>query len=811
MRHTLLLTTTLLWAVTSSFAQVITLPEPVQTYHLDGNLHEAAGQYDGAGRGITYDSDNRGNPLSAAHLNGGNSRICLKPMTVNDNNSFTFSCLVNPLSNRQWSTFLFIGNSSANGVGMMIKKGNTQTLGDNPVMFAGYQWEVTDTSIHIPTNQWQHFVLVKNLTQYTMYLNGQQIFRVNGVINGVTDSLRLGNDQQSYNRNLTSLSALLDEVKVYDQALSPTQIQQLFASDTIQADYHTLGAIHGRVFMDLNRDCAFQQGEPALSGNHIVLNPGNHVYPIAPNGRFTAYLNTGQTYTASLLNTAFVRVDSVCTDSVRLVHTGDSVSLNYAVRGEVCAKLNVSLSASRRRRCFGNHTSVLVSNEGLGVSLPSRLKLTYPDGIFMTTSGTTTFTNPSPGIFITDVPAIGVGHSFTITVLDSVACRDSLRNQVLCQKATLVETTHCSTPSPTWDGAVLVAYTNCVIGGSRTFTVRNNGSNMADSTDYRFYANDGLVSRGKLKLAAGDSILFTISDLQSTWLLEVDQTHGSDSPVASVISGPCFVPTPGNPLRVMAALPDSGIYYAEECLVVLDSYDPNDKEVTPKGFGNNHVLEPGSRLSYKINFQNEGNIETEFISLTDTLSTALDLSTFERGAESHEGATLLQYYTRDGRAVVTYRWPVLHLVPKTQSEAASQGFVSFSVMPKANLPLGTRVDNQAFIYFDYNVAVPTPVATVTLDHAPAPTQPVTPPVVTSSKPNLAQSLHLYPNPASSSVTISGLGNAPVQAQIMDATGHVVSTQTAQSVAGEAEFSVRQLQPGYYLMRAGGHVFSLVKE
>lgn len=776
------------------------IPVVNQVYHMDGDLREATGLFTGGGRGISYESDGRGNPLSAARLDGTRSRITLKPMSVTNSTNLSISCMLLSLEENQHSPFIYVGISASSGFGLAIKRAGLQIPGNNPVFLTGGVYETTDTSIHIHANKWHHFALVKEATQYSIYLDGTLIMQRTQFLNATTDSIRIGADQQHLIRWGLSLNALMDEVKVFDSALTPSEIATLVASDTAGGNHSNLGTLKGRVFWDGNRNCTPDVGESGLRGGHVQISPGNFVTPLDTNGNYSAYVSTGVTYSASFLDRAFIRVDSVCSGSVTLAHPGDAATLNLGIQGAACAKLNVNLSASRRRRCFGNNTTVTVSNEGLAPSNASRLKLTYPDGIFMTSPGTTAFTTVAPGVFETAIPALAVGRRYQFTVIDSVACRDSLRNHILCQKAAIVHPTPCVTPGQNWDGAIVQASTRCVLGQSTVFVIRNLGRSMADSVSYRFYANDGLASRGKLKLAAGDSLVFSVADIFQTWILEVEQTPGCDLPTATVLAWPCMLtsPPPTNELVIRATLPDSGYAYAEECLMVRDSYDPNDKEVSPKGFGPNNILEPGTRLTYKINFQNEGNAPTEFVSIADTLSSDLDLTTFERGTESHDGAVLLRYYTSTGKPVIRYRWSRLNLVPKSQSERASQGFVTFSIRPKANLPEGTRVSNVAGIYFDYNPVVMTPAANITYGRVPAPTQPVTPPTVTAVQP-MAKVFTLSPNPASGMVTLTGLSTGTVRILILDATGKEVTAHALPS-DGVAQVSVHGLNPGFYIVQ-----------
>ncbi len=135
----------------------------------------------------------------------------------------------------------------------------------------------------------------------------------------------------------------------------------------------------------------------------------------------------------------------------------------------------------------------------------------------------------------------------------------------------------------------------------------------------------------------------------------------------------------------------------KQCYTVVNSYDPNNKEVMP---GN---VAPGYSdwLTYTINFQNTGNAPAFNIRLADTLDANLDLSTFEVVDYSHANSVNLN----NNKLVVYY--PNIMLVDSTTNADSSQGFIQFRIKPIPNLPAGTQIKNTGHIYFDYNSPIVT--------------------------------------------------------------------------------------------------------
>ncbi len=145
------------------------------------------------------------------------------------------------------------------------------------------------------------------------------------------------------------------------------------------------------------------------------------------------------------------------------------------------------------------------------------------------------------------------------------------------------------------------------------------------------------------------------------------------------------------------------------CFPVVGSFDPNDKQVYPIS----EVDVEGDRwLFYTVNFQNTGTDTAIHIYITDTLDAALDESTFQLLAYS------VQPMVQIVGGAVRFNFPNINLPDSNVNEPASHGYVQYKVKLKDNLPLGTQVQNTAFIYFDFNAPVVTNTTVNTLTCLP---------------------------------------------------------------------------------------------
>ncbi|HRH39374.1 MAG TPA: hypothetical protein PK760_13570, partial [Flavobacteriales bacterium] len=111
---------------------------------------------------------------------------------------------------------------------------------------------------------------------------------------------------------------------------------------------------------------------------------------------------------------------------------------------------------------------------------------------------------------------------------------------------------------------------------------------------------------------------------------------------------------------------------------ITAAYDPNDKTAsTSSGWSNElYFIDQDEWIDYTIRFQNTG-MDTAFtVVVTDTMSAALDLSTYEQGPASHPFAVEF----KNGR-VVEWRFANILLPDSNTNEPASHGLVSFRIKP----------------------------------------------------------------------------------------------------------------------------------
>jgi|GEM_PF-941221 len=140
------------------------------------------------------------------------------------------------------------------------------------------------------------------------------------------------------------------------------------------------------------------------------------------------------------------------------------------------------------------------------------------------------------------------------------------------------------------------------------------------------------------------------------------------------------------------------------CEPVRSSWDPNEKQVSPQGYGTAGYIQNGTALSYIIHFQNTGTAPAQNITINDTISQYLDIATLQVVSSS---SAVEVYNPELTNGIVKFRFNNINLPDSTSSPDGSIGYVAYSIQPKPDLAAGTQILNDAGIYFDYNPAVVT--------------------------------------------------------------------------------------------------------
>lgn len=213
--------------------------------------------------------------------------------------------------------------------------------------------------------------------------------------------------------------------------------------------------------------------------------------------------------------------------------------------------------------------------------------------------------------------------------------------------------------------------------------------------------------------------------------------------------------------------------------LVTASFDPNDKKVSPNGNIYPDFITNGKYLDYTVRFQNTGNDTAFLVVIKDTLSSNLDVSSFEMLSASHPYSVNMQ-----GDGIVEWRFQNILLPDSNVNEPKSHGFVRYRIKPKNTLVPGNQVKNSASIYFDYNTPVLTNETLNTVT------------VITAVNPGAEPvEAKIFPNPARSVLYLQVQGQ--FQYRLYDAFGKRIGF--ANNNYNQTSIDIQRLSKGLYFL------------
>ncbi|GAB3222423.1 hypothetical protein GCM10027346_00190 [Hymenobacter seoulensis] len=472
----------------------------------------------------------------------------------------------------------------------------------------------------------------------------------------------------------------------------------------------TEALISGRVFQDQTFTCASQTA-PGMKGMLVVAEPGNYYGLTDENGTYTMAVDTGTYTVRQLVPTEPGRQIQVTCATTQKVRVG---AYNTTVAGpdfgnfvSATPHLTVNVASNRRRRCFRNLTTVSYGNSGFAAANNAKVLVELPEHVVLVAANAP-YTRTAKGYYQFEVGTLTPNQHGTILIQDSVACGNSaIRGLTVCTKAWITPANTYS-GSPSWNAASITVSGTGEASNQARFTVTNTGkAATTDSLSLRVYQDAQLALVHRYSLAAADSLVLRVPATGRVVRVEADQPQGH--PLKTMASANVELAnrvTDGVPSASMQAFPldDTEPEKAVDCQPIVDSFDPNDKQVAPVGLTAEHYTPTNTPLRYQLRFQNTGTDVAYRVEVVDTLAADLDVSTLKLESSSHPYRLNV---SGKNRPVLTFTFDNIMLPDSTRDVLGSNGFVQFSVKPKAGLAPKTRIENVADIIFDYNEPVRT--------------------------------------------------------------------------------------------------------
>lgn len=217
--------------------------------------------------------------------------------------------------------------------------------------------------------------------------------------------------------------------------------------------------------------------------------------------------------------------------------------------------------------------------------------------------------------------------------------------------------------------------------------------------------------------------------------------------------------------------------------IVVNAYDPNDIRCHEGEMITEEQTE--NYLHYTIRFQNEGDGEAINIRVETELDEKLDMDTFVPVGASHD------YITERTGNTVKFIFNDINLTYADNDFEASQGYIMYKVKTESDATIGDIVEAEAGIYFNFNEPIYTNEYSTTIGATAGVTDVI------------ADSFVIYPNPASSKITLQMKNILDADVTVTDVLGKTVIAFKVQGA--QLDIDVSSLNSGLYFVKvaAGG--------
>ena len=481
----------------------------------------------------------------------------------------------------------------------------------------------------------------------------------------------------------------------------------------------------GQVISDQNANCQVEPTEPGLENWLIKSNPGNYYSITDADGQFEIGMDTTgysleliPPYSIQQYLNSPVLCDTFKNVNVALGNIPAEVD-PWLVSVPQCPQIQISFSNLIFRRCFTRDITLHCQNLGNANADSLQIMVRLPDLVNVLGASTPFQYSQDSSTLVFDVGSLMPYTSQSITIITEVVCTDVEHLGLeQCIEAWAESPSFCGAMNTNPNGGSIALQNRCVGDSLVELEARNLWKfPVTDSLAYTIYRDTTIIELGNILLDTANSAIFSFPAGQSTYRLEVMQDTSHDYPglLATALEG-CTDSLWGYTSRGMISkFPEprsrSHPAYEVRCRPIIGAYDPNDKQVQPTGLGPQSLTFPGTRLTYRIRFQNTGTDTAFNIRVIDTMSVFLDVSTLEVASSSHDYQL---WITGDSVPILTFYFQNIQLPDSNTNEPLSNGYIEFEINPYDGVPLGLGIENFADIYFDFNPPIRTDTAITTL-------------------------------------------------------------------------------------------------
>ena len=314
-------------------------------------------------------------------------------------------------------------------------------------------------------------------------------------------------------------------------------------------------------------------------------------------------------------------------------------------------------------------------------------------------------------------------------------------------------------------------------------TIENPGINQPGPIDVEYVVPQGV------QFVSSSPAPSSVSGNVYTYTFPSMATFASSSvyidfkPVIGIGSNVCF--------EARIVNPASDDYMSDNadtiCPKVVAAYDPNDKTASVE-----RALPGLDRIDYHVRFQNTGTDTAYKVVVVDTLESYFDPATIKLLGASHN----YNFKIVDD-SILVWTFDNILLPDSTTNLLGSQGYFMFSIGVDATLPLGSIIDNDAEIYFDYQAPVHTNHAQTLITQ------------FIGLAENLEPSMKLYPNPVQNELQLEWEGNVQ-KIRLFNSSGQSLRSWTPNTGQENMTIDLSEFTNGLYILEIGSSRFRVLK-
>jgi uncharacterized repeat protein (TIGR01451 family) len=575
--------------------------------------------------------------------------------------------------------------------------------------------------------------------------------------------------------------------------LEGTQVHLLRLDDN---GYFYSNFIKGNIFSDRDVNCKLTGNDIPIQ--RVIVTAKRTGFPdilalTDTLGKYNLNVDVG-TYTVGIVNPNKYMVPCIPSviKTISTINPLDSV--DFALTSNFsCGLMQVDIATPRLRRCFNNNYTISYCNKGTAMATGAYVNITL-DSLLEFISAEKPVATKTGRVYRFNLGDVAINDCKTFDIVARVRCGDSTRlGQTMCVDAKIFPDTICGADLSFWSGASLAVSGSCQ-GDSVVFQVQNLGRAASTATLSVVAENLGTTAVNIAPLAVNGIFTKKYPSNGNTWRMIVNQVpnHPRSFQPTAFVEG-CRK-NPATPFVTGFAAgfanDDADLSVDTDCQPLIGSFDPNDKIGYPLGTGTTKAIAQNQDIEYMIRFQNTGTDTAFTVVIRDTIDANLDLLSIEWGASSHKYKP--EIYDKN---IVKFTFDNILLVDSFTNEPKSNGYIKYRIKQKKDVAFGTRIQNSAGIYFDFN----DPVLTNKTLHTVS--KNIVSAIVEKSK-TTYEMVKVYPNPATETLYFElkdGFSSDnKTNFELFDMMGKRV--KTAQFSGARYEFHRETLPSGVYLFK-----------